>query len=561
MTLLKNNLSLKIFLIVLIILGGVAHIYLMPSSEAQKNITTAPRHLIARESSALYPPAFSFDNNGKIHYLGKEEDGIVKYLVLSPDFEVKSSSSIVLEEGVVIEYIFSLEQDDNNPYFVVVGRKGRHYQPYLLFRGEEEMEMIRLPFTVQESMDVGGVVFQGSPLLVFVEREQGEYQIKMWEAERETEVIYSSDGFIGLPRIALSEEGKIHVIWKGQKGAIGIAQYAVFDPGTGLLSADYPRELGPAAISFGEISGQPRRFQEDPGGRILFDKGGNLFISWTDAFWEPLLGIHRASIHLEKISPAGETLGRWEFSGNDGFSVFPEIYIDSQGNPAVLFEDFSNSGFNLMLSAYDSEIGDFSSPNRFSTIFGSHRLVAAENSKDGAYAIFWRMMDGADDVIWARTSKEAGVPGWADRWQIWYLDEGPGGVIIETAMIVLFSLIGAIATLARNSLTVALIAVLLYIFQSYRILPKMNFFLFCGLLLGLIVICREFFPLFYSPPVSPDGLQLFSALITTLIIIFLARKQWFKGGEEFVYLGYTLLWIFLDSFIIFLAISPGNFSP
>jgi len=561
LTLLRDNLPLKIFLLVLIILAGFAHFYLMPSpGEREKTIFNAPRHFVSRERAAHYPPAFSFCGDGNIHYVGGESSEGIKYLTFDQKLNLISETSLKLEADSEVDFIFSPGYEGEKTYFVIVSREGRTNQPYLLANAGGEKTLEKLPFSIQQSKDIAGALVEGSPFLVFVIREEGEYRIKAYHRGEEN-LIFSSENFLGLPRLTFDGDKEVHLFWKGTRGAIGVAQYQVYDVEEGKVNFEYPRELGSVSIYFGEVAGQPKLFQEDPGGDLILDANGNLFITWTDAFWEPLLGVSQSKVKLLKISPAGEVMGRWNFSGRTNFSVFGELFLNEKEEVNIFLEDYSAGRFNLLISSYSPELEFFSSPERFTPFFGNHRLASVENSPDGEYVVLWKTMDGREDAIWARTSREKTAPGWSQRWQLWFAQDGLGSIFVESAMIFLYSLIGAAATLARNGLAIALIVVLLYILQSHRILGRINFFLFCGLFLGIMIILREFFPLFYSVPTSSAGLQLFSALVSTLLVIIVARKQWFKGGEEFVYLGYTLLWIFLDSFIIFLAISPGTFSP
>jgi len=561
LTLLKDNLPLKIFLLVMIILAGLAHFYLMPpSGEKEKTIVNAPRHFVSRERAAHYPPAFSFCNDGNIHYLGRKDSQEIKYLIYDHKFNLSSQVSFELEEISEVEYIFSVGFQGNQTYFVVVSREGRAYQPYLLANVQGEKTMKKLPFSIQQSKDIAGILVDGLPILVFVTREEGEYYLKAYHGG-EKNLIFSSENFLGLPRLTFDGDKEIYLLWKGTRGAIGVAQHQIYDLEDKRVVFDYPKELGSVSIYFGEVGGQPKLFQEDPGGNLIFDGDGDLFVTWTDAFWEPLLGVFESKVKLLKMSSRGEILERWTFSGRTNFSAFGELFLDQKEDVNILLEDYSAGRFDLLLSSYSPELEYFSSPERFTPFFGNHRLVSVEKGPDGEFVTFWKTMDGREDEIWARTSREMAPPGWSQRLQLWFVQDGLGSIFLETAMISLFSLIAAVATLARNGLAIALIAVLLYILQSHRILGRINFFLFCGLLLGIIISLREFLPLFYSTPASSAGLQLFSALISTLLVIMVARKQWFKGGEEFVYLGYTVLWIFLDSFILLLAITPGTFSP
>ncbi len=562
LTPLRGNIPLKALLLLLIIFAVFGHFKMMPGSREEKEtLINFPRHFISREKAAHYPPAFSFDAGNRIHYLGSEEDNKINYIVKNKNLEKISREKKFIDDGSVVGYIFALGYSENQVYFCIVAREGRVNQPYLFSVVEGKTSLAKLPFTVQQAKDISGIIISGKPLLFFVERQEGKNYISYWGEDKGKRDVFSSENYLGLPRVSSSPEGEIHLVWKGTRGAVGIAQYKKIDLELEFNKEKDPLELGPSALYFGEIGGQPRFFQEDPGGRVLVDNEGNAYISWTDAFWEPILGVFESKIHLVKISSNGEILERWKFSGRENFSAFADLFLTKNGDVGLLFEDYANRNFNLFLSKLSEETQSFSTPKRFTNFFGNHRLASAEIGPEGDKIVLWRTMDGREDAIYGKTSLDKAIPGWGINWQLWFFQEGWENIIIESAMLFLYSLLGAIATMVRNALTIGFFAVILYIFQSYRILTRVNFFLFLGLFLGGVAIFREFFPLLYSVPASTTGVQFFSALVTTFLVVFIARKQWFKGGEEFIYIGYSILWVFLDGLIILLATTPGIFTP
>jgi len=53
----------------------------------------------------------------------------------------------------------------------------------------------------------------------------------------------------------------------------------------------------------------------------------------------------------------------------------------------------------------------------------------------------------------------------------------------------------------------------------------------------------------------------FSGIVATATVLWLSRDNWVKGGEEFLYLYYSLVWIFWDTFLMYLALATQSFMP
>ncbi|GEM_PF-1268918 len=560
---LRNNRALRLGLLFLILLGVGTHFLLIPDQAGEeKSILHSPRHLITHIQAGNYPPAFLLEEEGIIHFLGREQGHILQYIRLEDYFTPSLQEKIKFSRDITLEYVLPLGQEEGGDLlFAVVGRERWEHSIFLLSREEGEWVQKKLPLHPVQSKDVDGLLIKDEVVLVYVEREEDQYHLKMKKGNNSPISLFSSPGHIGLPRLEIDEKNRLHVMWKGTRGAVGIMQYQVFCPEEGEPQSENPRELGEASIYFGEISGQPRLFREDPGGSLMVDAGGNVFLAWTDAFWEPLLGVHRSKVHLTRLSSDGQEQGEWIFSGLENFSLAPRLLTIPEKGTALFLEDLAGNQFNLQFLELCPEVDDFISPSRFTPFYGNHRLAAVDSDEEGEKMVMWRTMDGRKDAVWARSSRQSSLPTWYDSWGLWFAREGTQDLFIEGSLLMLYSLAGGVAFLGRNALIIALIALLLYGLQTYRFLGKINFFIFSGLLLALLFFFQEFFPLFYSPPYAQPGLLLFSALITTTVMIGVARKHWFDGGEEIIYLSYTVFWIFFNSFLILLATAPATFHP
>ncbi|MEC9488285.1 MAG: hypothetical protein UMV23_02225, partial [Halanaerobium sp.] len=355
---------------------------------------------------------------------------------------------------------------------------------------------------------------------------------------------------------------QLHLTWKMNQKNLGGQFYNKANPADNSFLLAEPINLGRAEYSFTDNSAGMRQiFAEDIGARMQEGPEGNLYLTWTYAYWVKLFNKLHSNIFIVKISPEGRVLDDWMYAGRGDFALFADLALDENGAPLFVLEDYYYRSFKLYLSHYNLEREEFELPEILTSFYGNHRLVSAGNSQEGNLLVFWRQIAGKKDTVWFRNSKYKSTRQWYDRWGLWFLREAPVDSLREGFFVLLYSVVGGLIGVARNSLTLVFFFFLFYFLQKLRLLDKMNFFLMLALSLGAIIAFKQWLPVAYSTLVHSNGFLLFSFLISTIVVIFAGKKYWVRNFEGVNFLTYIIMWIYIDCLLSYLYMAPHVLGP
>ncbi len=561
---LKDNWKKASLIGVFIFFSVVLIILVLPQmeSEREETIKYASLTYLGVERGMDFPPAFFWGEDEELHYLGLKPGrvGELKYLSFNSSLEITREKKIGLDENIQVEYLFPVGFQEGEVIFGLVSREQGSNRTYLVFPAEEEGNLVPMGLTISRHHDIAAKVSGGEVFYTYVEREGQEYRLWLEKRGEEPFLVLRSQGLICLPRFIIDDNNILHLQWKGTRNDRGISQYQAVCLEEMKTKNEEPLELGFASYYFGEGNGHQRYYSEDPGADFLVDKDGSVYITWTDSVWDKEMNIMRSTLELARINDSGEKDGKWRIPGSS-LPLFGNLFLNEKREVALVWEDYFGRQFNLMYTYRDSERDIFVEPERVQEAYASKRLVRVENNTSGDFVLMGREVDGSIDKIWAISSQKLGTSQWYHGWNLWFLEDGIGSIIVEGSLIVLYSLISSLIMIARNTLSLVFIGLMLYLLQKTRVLGKVNLFQFLGVLIILIALFREYIPLFYNTPPVDFGFMLFSGVFATAVVLWVSRDNWFKGGEEFLYLYYSLVWIFSDTFLMYLALTPTSFMP
>ncbi len=553
-------------LMMLIVIGLLILLFFLmpyPGERGENNLKYSTRMFFNQERGMDFPPVFLPDESGNIHYLGLDlgREGGLSYFQLKEDFSPEGEKKRELGSQIQVEYLFPVGVLHKKPVFGMVSREEGANKVYRVTVEENDLDLRPLDISISRHHDVAAVIHEGEIFKVYVQREGGKYQLWMQQPGKENSFLVDKcEEFLGLPRLIIDDNNRVHLQWKGSRDNRGISLYQTWNLEKGEPIQEEPVDLGFASYYFGSHDGRPIYYREDPGADLLVDLQGRLFIAWTDSLWEPEMGRHSSHIYLVCISEQGQIEDRWQIQGFN-FPLFPSLFLDEKGGVGLIWEDFFGTQFNLVQAVGDNDGNYFSNPERITKVYGNNRLPRVVNVPGGGFILMAREVQGSSDKIWGISSADLGSPSWYHNWQLWFVGEGLLSIVLEGIFIILYSLVMTLFSLAQSVLGLVVIGVALYLMQKIRMLDRLNCFLFFGLMLIALTLFREFLPLFYSPPAADHGYMLFSGLMATALVLWVSRKNWFRGGEEFLYLYYALLWMFSDIFILNLILAPAAFMP
>ncbi len=547
----------------LLVIGIISISLALPfqEKENEENIKYAPRSFFNWERGMDFRPVFFWGDGQNLHYLGLKpgRGSGLEYLKLDQNLQKIQEAEIDLLSEMQVEFLFPVGMYGEEAVFGLVSREEGSNQPYLVFQGGE-ITFSPLGKNISRNHDIAATVHGGEIFITYIERAEQEYRLWFEKKGKEPFLVFKSENLLCLPRFVIGPDNTLHMQWKGSENDRGIALYQAVDLESMGLKNQEPKKIGFASYYFGRHNGQPIYYREDPGADFFVNDAGEIYITWTDSIWDPGFNIIQSTVKLARIGQNGDLEALWRIQGRN-FPLFGNLFSNEKGELGIVWEDYFGRQFNLMYTYLDSERDILLEPQRITDEYSSNRLARVINNHKGDFVMMARRVDGSNDRIWGLTSSKLGSAKWYHNWQLWFVEEGFGSIVIEGSLMVLYSFIASLGLIARNGLSIFFIGLILYILQKNRLLGKINCFQFLGILIILIFLFREYIPLFYTVPPADNGLMLFSGVVATATVLWVSRKNWFKGGEEFLYLFYSLVWIFSDTFLLYLALAPQSFMP
>lgn len=555
-----------VLLLVFLILGGLSHLFFIPLEPVpEENSMQGFRFEMGREKPLDQPPAYILDDEGHIHYLAYRGEDSLKYSVVNLKGEEVQEKVIPLQGRGGLAYYTPVFHSEGKITFLSVFQSKRVYEPYLLHIQDTNHVWEVMPMTLNSPADIDVWGHEDGFVTVYSVRQDSlwnlflqKYDGKEWN---EPLPISSEKRFSGLPRLEGDGQGSLHMVWKESRGNLGVFWYNAYDCNSNTFLLSEHKELGEAAIHFWHRHGQDILYEEDVGPSLEVGPGGEIYSTWTYSTYQPVFNRMESRVYLMELSPDGEKVATWKFPGSQDFSLFGNVSLSPAGHPVLFWEEYSDGRFSIHWSAFDPHLDDFTAAEPLHRLYGSHRLMATSYTEDGEMVVLWRQLQGEEDIVWAMSAAHTMGEGWHHRWNLWFFQEDPFTFLRESFFILMYSVLGAMAYVARNGLILALYALILYILQRLHILEGINFVMFLILSSAFLFFCKVQFPLLYGSPYSGDGFVLYSLFMTTVFILLLGRKHWFGGGDECTYIQYITLWLFTDAFLAFLMVAPLAFLP
>lgn len=532
--------------------------------KTEERVELAPRIKLGVDRNLHSIPAWFIDGQDQANYLAVLRDKRLSFRLISEEGHIRRERIIETQSLGQGEFAVPLGETSDGAEYLVIFRQDNRIKPYMLTISSLGEEWVEMPFIPLRPKYVDGILTDMGYYFFYVQQAGNRstlYLQRYYQEEwYEPRVVDSVSFYLGHPTIMMDEQGYIHLTWKGSRGNIGQQKYSRFDPRENEMVFDN-LELGHAKFLFGGTRTRDDYYLEDIGARMALGPDENIFIVFTDSNWCRVFGILESEVCLVEVTAKGDVIKHEGITGRQGFSVFADILFLNGGALKLIWEDYVRRSFSLDYAYYDLEKNKLQSPANFTPFYGNHRLVSMNMNSQGDIYYIWREIGGLEDTSWFRTSTMAGEPAWHHRWGLWFLEAGAAGIVREVLFMSVYSFISSLAFVISNGPILIVLGILFYLLQKYNVLGRLSFFLVMAVCTGFLLVLKIGFPDLYGSPGDISGFVIFSAIFATAVVFALGQQHWNKPVEELTYIYYVALWMFVDSFISYLKIVPGIFSP
>ncbi len=311
------------------------------------------------------PPQVVRDSKDILHSINLSEQGLL-YVKLNRRGEILAEANLNLPSKPSL-VMLNIDGEDMLHLILEEGDRG-NYQVYYV-KLDSEANMLSpprlLPLALSSPLDIDSVVDDKGILhLVWIEKENSLYHLRISkEVIGDKQEIYYSEKRLGVPRLAVNNNGELAITWK----EIELLKSTFYFSGIkrdGKLTGE-PLKIGSSLSDF-----MPNRpYIEDTGASLAFDSKGYAHIVWTKILRQAGFGRAAIDIYYTRLSPQGEITYE-EVLTPDRFEVeHPNIAIDARDKVYVVWQAKGRGGGEIMSASFSSDSQEMAQEERLTMDF------------------------------------------------------------------------------------------------------------------------------------------------------------------------------------------------